>query len=198
MRCRRSQKPSRRPAPSVETEATGVLKWVSIAGNALVSLFWEYLFGFACFFSPGWANDPLFGPNFQAVLATTITGWVSLMLMTAAAGAGAIVGFFCTMLRVGEGHAGRVYRGWLLCAAVAIVFLSIWVFRIVSVWVWETFPNGYRVASQATAGRLGELARVMWSAEAIKPRSSSARTGEGGTTPRFAVADPEIGTARSR
>ena len=119
---------------------------------ALVGLSWEYLLGFAWFFSPGWANDPLFGPNFHAVLATAMTGWVSLMLMTAAAGAGAIIGFLCALLGVGQRHGGQVHRGWLGFAAVVILLLSIWIFRSFYAWVWETFPDGYHVGSLGTGG----------------------------------------------
>lgn len=81
---------------AVETKPISALVWCSIAGMALAGLCCEYALGWIMFFSPGWANDPLFGPNFHAVLATAMTGWVSLLLMTAAVGAGAIVGFLCT------------------------------------------------------------------------------------------------------
>jgi hypothetical protein len=142
------------PEPPVQPEETkriGALGWISIAGMALMALAFEYGLGWCVFFSPGWANDPLFGPNFHAVLATVMTGWVSLLLMTAAAGAGAIIGFLCALLRVGEKHAGRVYRGWLWFAAVVILLLSIWIFRSFYGWVWESFPNGYHVGSLAAA-----------------------------------------------
>jgi hypothetical protein len=144
----------------MDTKPRSALAWISIAGMALVGLFWEYLFGFACFFSPGWANDPLFGPNFQAVLAAAITGWISLLLLTAAAGVGAVIGLLFALLRVGERHAGRVYRDWLWFAAAVVLFLSIWIFRSVHDWVWKTFPNGHHVASRAGMRRPGDLSRV--------------------------------------
>ncbi len=78
------------------------------------------------------------------------------MLMTAAAGAGAIVGFLCALLRVGERHGREVYRGWLRFAAIVILFLSIWIFRSVYAWVWETFPNGYQIASQVARTQFGD------------------------------------------
>ena len=68
------------------------LQWFSIAAVLVGACLAEYVVGFAWFFSPGWANDPLLGPNFHAVLAAAMTAWVSLLLMTAAAAAGALVG----------------------------------------------------------------------------------------------------------
>ncbi len=119
---------------------------------ALVGLFWEYGLGWVIIFSPGWANDPLFGPNFHVVLAIAMTGWVSVLLMTAAAGAGAIVGFLCALLGFGQRHGGEVYRRWLWIAAVVILLLSIWIFRSFYAQVWKTFPDGYHVGSLAAGG----------------------------------------------
>jgi hypothetical protein len=130
-----------------------------------------YGLGWCLFFSPGWANDPLFGPNFHAVLATVMTGWLALILMAAAVSAGAIVGFVCALLGVGEAYRGRVYRGWLWLAALVILCLSVWIFRLNYARLWEAFPNGYPVGSLATARRFGDLSCVPWPAEAAKPRS---------------------------
>jgi hypothetical protein len=131
-------------------KSMSLLQWFLIAavlaGSCLVG---EFVLGCAWFFSPGWANDPLFGPNFHAVLATAITGWIAVMLMTAAAGAGALVGSGCALLEVGERRGRRVYSGWLLFATVVILFLSIWIFRSFYAKVWRDFPDGYHVASHA-------------------------------------------------
>jgi hypothetical protein len=146
------------PSPHAEDLPGGaasmsLLRWFSIAaGLAGACLAGEYVFGFAWFFSPGWANDPLFGPNFHAVLATGITGWIAVILMTAAAGVGAFVGCGCALLGFGERHGRRVYGGWLLFAAIVILFLSIWIFRRSYAQVLQDFPNGYHVANRA-AGR---------------------------------------------
>jgi hypothetical protein len=140
------------PVQPVERKPIGSVWWISIAGMSLVGLFWEYWLGWVVFFSPGWANDPLFGPNFHAVLATAMTVWFSLLLMTAGASAGAVVGFLCALLGLEQRHGGEVYRRWLWIAAVVILLLSIWIFRSCYAWVWEVFPDGYHVGS-LTAGR---------------------------------------------
>jgi hypothetical protein len=128
-----------------------------LAGSCLVG---EFVLGFAWFFSPGWANDPLFGPNFHAVLAAAMTAWVSLLFMTAAAGAGALVGSVCALLGVGEKYGRRVYGGWLLFAAVVILFLSISIYWSFYAQVLQTFPDGYHVASQATRAARSPLPDV--------------------------------------
>jgi hypothetical protein len=139
-------------SPRESERSMSAPEWISIAGMGLAGLCCEYWLGWVMFFSPGWANDPLFGPNFHVVLATAMTGWVSLLLMTAAVGAGAIVGFLCALLGVGQRHGRRVYRGWLWFAAVVILLLSIWRFRSFYAQVWEWFPDGYHVGSLAAGG----------------------------------------------
>jgi hypothetical protein len=109
------------PVPPEESKSMTAPTWISIVVLALFSLFWEYVFGFCCLFSPGWANDPLFGPDFHTVLATVMTAWIALLLMTAAAGVGAIVGFLCGVLGVGKRYGLPAFRIWLWFAAVTIV-----------------------------------------------------------------------------
>src|SRR5208337_541675 len=98
MRCKVAAKPER-PMSAID--------WISIAGLAVLALFSEYILSWILFFSPGWTNGWPFGLSSQTVLSAAITGWISLMLMTAAAGAGAVVGFICSLLRVGEKHGGQ-------------------------------------------------------------------------------------------
>jgi hypothetical protein len=121
------------------------LGWISIAGKAVGAPFFEYILCWLVFFSPGWANGWPFGLSFQAVLSTAITGWISLVLMTASVGAGAIVGFICALLRVGQKHGGQVYRSWLWFASLVILCLSLWIFANIHAWVWKEFPNGYMI-----------------------------------------------------
>ena len=80
------------------------------------------------------------------MLSTAITGWISAMLMTAAAGTGAIVGFICSLLGVGVRYGRQVYRAWLCFAAVAILCLNLWIFGSVYAWLWKGFPNGYIIS----------------------------------------------------
>ena len=122
-----------------------VSDWLVIVVVAAACLAGEILFGCAWFFSPGWANGGPFGLSFQTVLSTALTGWISVMLMTAATTAGAIVGFFCAALEVGQRHARRVYHVWLWFAGVVILGLSIWVFLRLYSSIWKEFPNGYVV-----------------------------------------------------
>ena len=46
------------------------------------------------------------------------------MVITAAAVAGAIVGFICALLRIGEKRRSQFYRGWLWLSAVVVLCLS--------------------------------------------------------------------------
>ena len=65
------------------------LYWIGVAGMAGCWLVGEWMFGFFFFFTVGWANGWPFGLSFQLVLSIVMTGYISLMLMTAALGAGA-------------------------------------------------------------------------------------------------------------
>jgi hypothetical protein len=117
--------------------------WASRAGLAIALLFSEYIFGWILFLSPGWANGWPFGIRFQTVLSVALTSWAFLAAMTAAAGAGAIVGFICALLGLGTKSGRWVYRIWLWTAAMAILCFSIPLFwRIHAVYM-EVFPNGY-------------------------------------------------------
>ena len=119
------------------------LGWASIVGLAIAALFAEYIFGWCRFFSPGWANGWPFGVRFQTVISFAMTGWISVISMTASAGAGAIVGFICALLGLGEKNGYRAYRIWLWIAGTAMVCLSIPLFWRIHAWVMEEFPNGY-------------------------------------------------------
>jgi len=134
MTCKAAKKP-KRPMSAVD--------WIGIAGIALLYLFIEFSLGGTAIFSPGWANGWPSCVRFQTVLSAVITAWLSLVLMTTAAGAGAIVGFICALMRVGEKHLKRAYRCWLWIAAVGILSLSALIFRTVYSSVWNDFPNGY-------------------------------------------------------
>jgi hypothetical protein len=102
-----------RPRPAVE--------WIFIAGLAVFYLGFEYWLGFVLLFSPGWACGWPFGVSFQTVLSAVITGGVSIMLWTAAAGEGAIAGFVCALARIGNNQGRRFYRYWLWVAVVIIL-----------------------------------------------------------------------------
>ena len=119
------------------------LGWASMSGIIAATLFLEYVMSWILFFSPGWANGWPFGVRFQSVLSAAATGWISIMLMTLAAGVGALVGFVCALLGIGKTHGRRAYRFWLRLAVVVIICLSVWVFRWISASVWEAFPDGY-------------------------------------------------------
>ena len=64
------------------------LGWASMSGIIAATLFLEYVMSSILFFSPGWANGWPFGVRFQSVLSAAATGWISIMLMTLAAGVG--------------------------------------------------------------------------------------------------------------
>jgi len=124
------------------------IDWISIAGIAVICLFFEYWLGFVLLFSPGWACGRRFGFSFQAVLSAVITDGISIMLWTAAAGAGAIAGFVCALARVGENQGRQFYRSWLWFASVVILCLSALIFRSVYSSVWKDFPSGYPIEQE--------------------------------------------------
>ncbi len=127
------------PKPEASVSAGG---WASRAVLALALLFAEFIWSWCLFFSPGWANGWGF-IRFQTVLSVVVTAWISLVAMTAAVGAGAIVGFICALLGLGTKHGRRVYRIWLWVAAMAILCFSIPIFRHIYALTMEAFPNGY-------------------------------------------------------
>ena len=115
-----------------------------VAGAAAAGLFVENLLGWLLFFSPGWANGWPNGWSFQTVLSIGMTAQILLMLLTAAAGIGAVVGFICTLLRVRWEHVGQNNRSWLWFAVV-VVCLTAGIFWLVHWWVWDAFPDGYDI-----------------------------------------------------
>ena len=118
------------------------LQCVSAACAAAFFLFVETLVGWFLFFSPGWANGWPFGIRFQTVLTIGTTGYSLLMLVTAAVSVGAIVGLICTVLRIRWQHLGRGYRPWLWFASIFLC-VSVVIFWLVYLSVWENFPDGY-------------------------------------------------------
>jgi hypothetical protein len=52
---------------------------------------------------------------------------ISLMLMTAAAGVGALVGFICPLWGVGAKHGCRAFVLWLWFAAALVLYMSLWI-----------------------------------------------------------------------
>lgn len=67
---------------------------------AAAALFIETVVGWFVFFSPGWANGWPTPWSFQIVLSIGLTSQTLVMLMTAALGFGAILGFICTLLGI--------------------------------------------------------------------------------------------------
>lgn len=117
--------------------------WLTIAGWSFGTFAGLIFLGFGPAYSPGWANGWPFGLSIQFVWSAGMTVLFSLLLMTAAAGAGAVVGAVCAYCGVGLRHGRAIYAGWLvLCCALAL-FASLWAFREVHASTWELWPNGY-------------------------------------------------------
>jgi hypothetical protein len=135
MKCKSSAKPGR-------LMLALMCAWV--ACGAGFALFVENWLGWILFFSPRWANGFPFGLSFQTVLSAGITVYCLLVLLTAAAGVGAIAAFICTLLRVRRQHAGRGWRIWFW-TALGFVFISACIFFYVYSMVRERFPDGYDV-----------------------------------------------------
>jgi hypothetical protein len=94
------------------------LMCIWVAAASVAALFIENVLGWLLFFSPGWANGWPFGLSFQLVVSVGLTGYLLLMLMTAAAGVGSIVGFICSLLGVEWEYLGPNHRIWLWAAVV--------------------------------------------------------------------------------
>jgi hypothetical protein len=112
--------------------------WIGIVAMACCWLVGEVLLGWFLFFSPGWANGwpPPF--SYQLVLSTGVTIYSSIMLMTAAAGVGAIVGLILAVAGVSEERERQVYVWWLCFAAVVVLCVGVFVFG----WNWNQIgPN---------------------------------------------------------
>ena len=122
------------------------VQWLLIVAIAGGSLFCQYALGFFLFFSPGWANGWPFGFSFQTVISSVITIWLSIMLFTAFAGAGAIVGLGCAWTQIGKRDGFRIYRIWLWLALVTVLCLSGLVFSRVYSSICTEFPAGYSVS----------------------------------------------------
>lgn len=137
------------PLPDRKANYRMALTWIAIAGMAGCWLIGECLFGFFFFFSPGWANGWPFGLSFQLVLSVAMTGYMSLMLMTAAAGVGAILEFIGALAGLREERQRQFYCWWLWIAAAVILCVSVLAFWRTYTWAWKEFPDGY-VISQAT------------------------------------------------
>jgi hypothetical protein len=129
-----------------------VLYWIGIAALAGFWLAGEWLFAFFLFFTAGWANGWPLGLSFQLVLSVVMTGYMSLMLMTAAIGVGAIIGYLAASAGVREARQWQLYRRWLCFAASVIVCLGIIVFFGLYAWARTEFPDGYSI-SQARLGQ---------------------------------------------
>jgi hypothetical protein len=116
------------PAPGWKPNLEMALFWLFIAGVAGVYLVCEWVVSVVLSIGGGWANGwP--GLSSRTVLSTVITVLTALFLMTAAAGAGAIAGFLEAVAGVRQKRQIQVYCWWLCIAAVAILCLSVFIFR---------------------------------------------------------------------
>jgi hypothetical protein len=109
------------------------LMCIWVAGMAVVGLFIGNILGSFLFFTGGWANGWPFGLSSRTVVSVAATGYYLLLLMTAAAGIGAIVGLLCTLLGIRWEHVGRGYKPWFWFAVVFLclsagLFLYIYVY----------------------------------------------------------------------
>jgi hypothetical protein len=120
-------------------------QWFLVVAMAGGALFFQFALGFLVFFSPGWANGWPFGLSFQSVISIAITIWLSIMLFTAFAGAGAIIGLGCAWMQIGKRNGLRIYRNWLWLSLVTVLCLSVLVFSRVYSSTCAEFPKGYSV-----------------------------------------------------
>jgi hypothetical protein len=95
------------PRPRWKPKYRMALLWIAIAGIAADWLVCEVLLGWFLFFSPGWANGWPRPLTYQLVLATGLTVYRALQLITAAAGANALVGLILALVGFVRGEKSR-------------------------------------------------------------------------------------------
>lgn len=117
------------PAHERKSKLKMALLWIFIAGVAGVYLICEVIIvSLFLSFEPDWA-DGWPGLSSQTVISTVIAVSAALILMTAAGGAGAIAGLIGALAGVRPERQFRIYFRWLCIAAVAILCLSIFLFK---------------------------------------------------------------------
>jgi len=117
--------------------------WLAVAGCSFLALAGELFVGCGFAFNPGWANGWPFGLTIHSVWSAGMSFLLFLILMTAAAGIGAIVGATYSCFGVGFRHGRAVYVGWLVCCCVLALAASLWAFREIYASTLEMWPNGY-------------------------------------------------------
>lgn len=120
--------------------------WREISLLAIYALGCELFVSFGLCFAPGWANEWPFGLSIYTVWPAGMATLLFAFLMTVAVGFGAE---FAPMA-VNPRTAKRLFRRWLLCAAVVALALSGWAFVELRAETLRMFPNGYnpRAAAQ--------------------------------------------------
>jgi hypothetical protein len=104
------------------------LLWNVNAAMCFIILICGYMLGALFFFTHGWSVGwPI---PARTVVSTGVTLYSSFMLMTASAGAGAIVMSICALFRLSETKQVRLYYGWLCVSAVVIACLSALIFTM--------------------------------------------------------------------
>ena len=116
------------PAPRWKPDLKMALFWLFIAGLAGVYLVCEWVVSVVLSIGGGWANG-WSGLSFRTVSSTVITALIALSLMTAAAGAGAIVGLLEAMAGVRQKRQFQIYCWWLCIAGVAVLCIIVFIFR---------------------------------------------------------------------
>jgi hypothetical protein len=116
--------------------------WIGIAGLAGFTLIAEWYFGAILFFAPGWANGWPWGLSFELVVSAGMTAYISLMLMTASTGAGAIIAHFEASTGVRAEDQWQFFIRWLCITSAVVVCLSSIVFLALCAWVAPNFPDG--------------------------------------------------------
>jgi hypothetical protein len=117
--------------------------WLAVARWSLLALAGELFFGFGLAFNPGWANGWPFGLTIHSVFSAGMSLLLFLILVTAAALIGAIVGAACSYFGAGLRRGRAVYAGWLVCCCVLALVASLWAFREIYASTLEMWPNGY-------------------------------------------------------
>jgi hypothetical protein len=116
------------PLPRWKSNLKMAVFWIAIAGLAGLFLIHELIFSVFLSFEPDWANGwP--GLSTDTVISTVIMVWSALLFMTVAAGAGAVAELIGALAGVSPERQFQIYRWWMCFAAVAILCLSVFIFK---------------------------------------------------------------------
>lgn len=115
--------------------------WPAVAGSAGVAFAAEAFAGFGLWFAPGWANRWPGGPSIHLVWPAGLTAVAGAMLLTAAAGVGAVLAA-AYQRRAGRPPGRRALLAWLAASVAGTVVAVAYLFAVLRADALAMWPNG--------------------------------------------------------